>query len=447
MQFTTILLIAAAILTFLSGVAVFAGVTRDERAQGAWFFVMTLGTAAWAVGIGMFLALPTNATDVAPWALFTLYVGAMVMLSAFVGYVGWGYKTGRVLTVLYCLVGVGLAGALLYDPSILYSSITLSETGNSIKIVEGWFYWAYIAFCMVTALSMLGFTLYRLLHAKKRSERAGMAVLMIGTSIAGVVLSIFDMLLPLERYDLIWVGPLATSLNILCFYYAILRFRIMTLVTGWLKILSYIIIMMSGAIIYMIAFFAIFTALFHIPSPSSSVLILNFIMVVVMLLLIPVISEISAFVRSLISVQTVDIAYIAKKLNHLAPQNVDMRELASFLADHMHFEYVGFLINGRLYGSSSLPLSADELAQISMLKTARPGSVWQDFNEPVGKICSEQDISAIAELHNAKGKAFGQIIVGKPLGKMQFDRRDLIQMEMIINLVAAVIDSEKHLRA
>ena len=63
------------------------------------------------------------------------------------------------------------------------------------------------------------------------------------------------------------------------------------------------------------------------------------------------------------------------------------------------------------------------------------------------KTFGDLGLYAVAELCNAKGKAFGQIIVGRPLGKTNFDRRDLLQLEMIINLVATVIDSEKHLRA
>ena len=62
-------------------------------------------------------------------------------------------------------------------------------------------------------------------------------------------------------------------------------------------------------------------------------------------------------------------------------------------------------------------------------------------------MCSSDLLRAVAELRNAKGKPFGQLVVGKPLGKSTFERRDLLQLEMIINLVATVIDSEKHLRA
>ena len=204
---------------------------------------------------------------------------------------------------------------------------------------------------------------------------------------------------------------------------------------------------LTGAAIYMLIFYLIFTALFKIPNPSASILVLNFIMIVIVLLLIPVINEVTASIRSMISVGQVDLAYVIKKLNRIATKNVDLRELAAFLADHLHFAYIGILINGRLYGSKALSISAGELEKIGKLRPAAAGGVWQEPNEAVQKILDELDLKAIAELKNAKGKPFGQLIVGRPLGKASFERRDLVQLEMIINLVATVIDSEKHIRA
>lgn len=210
---------------------------------------------------------------------------------------------------------------------------------------------------------------------------------------------------------------------------------------------TYAVVGLTGVAIYMLLFYMIFTTLFKIPNPSASVLVLNFLMIVIVLLLMPVVREVSAVLRSMIMVGQVDIAYVVKKLNKLATRNVDLRELAGFLADHLHFAYIGFIINGKLYGSKSLAMSADEILQITHMKSTARGEVWQEPNKSVQKVLDELDLKAVAELRNAKGKAFGQIIVGKPLGKSSFERRDLIQLEMIINLVATVIDSEKHIRA
>ena len=188
----------------------------------------------------------------------------------------------------------------------------------------------------------------------------------------------------------------------------------------------------------MVIFFLVFSTLFRRSTPDASVFLLNFIMVLIIHFMIPLINELGAFMKSLIATNQVDVSYIVRKLNKLAPKDANKEELAGFLADHMHFSYVGFLINGKLYGSSSLPISQSEIHQVQSLKSANKG-IWQDFNEPVSRIFSNIDINAVAELHDNTGKVFGQVLIGKPVGKMKFERKNLVQMEMIINLIALVI--------
>ena len=48
----------------------------------------------------------------------------------------------------------------------------------------------------------------------------------------------------------------------------------------------------------MILFYLIFTALFKIPNPSTSILVLNFLMIIIVLLLMPVINEVKASIGS-----------------------------------------------------------------------------------------------------------------------------------------------------
>jgi len=445
MELASILLVIVAVLTILSGVAIFAGSREGERKHGLLFLLITLGAAIWTLAIGTFISLPTGADTLARWCIYGTYFGPLLMDTAFVAYAGWKYKFGKVLTCLFLVISIAVVAMIACQPHLLYSGVILGgPDGNVVLLKDEWFYHFYIVLVAVLSTVICATILYRILHTRNKNEKAGLKFYLIGLLIVAVLALIFDLILPLTRYDLIWVGPLATALFLIGMYYAVLRYRTVVLRTAWLKALTYVILMATGAIAYMVIFFLVFTAMFRIASPSTEVLTLNFIMVIILLLLVPAISEVSAFARSLISVQQVDLAYIVKKLNRLAPQDVDLRELASFLADHLHFEYVGFLINGRLYGSGSLPLSVDEMKQISLLRPAKDGSVWQDFNEPVAKIAAAQKLNAVAELRDAKGKVFGQLIVGEPLGKARFERKDLIQIEMVINLVAVVIDDEKY---
>jgi hypothetical protein len=361
-------------------------------------------------------------------------------------YMCWAYKIGKVMAILFCLYGLFLIGALLYDPSFLYTDIKLSLTnGNSLHMVVDWYYWLYCIFFVLATFILLSTVLYRIGQSTHKRNRIGYIVFLVGFSITGILALIFDILLPVTNYSLIWVGPLAIGTTILSFYYSILRYHILNLSARWMNIFSYIILMMSAAVLYMIIFFLVFSTLFRVTSPSPEVFLLNFIMVLIMLFMIPLINELGAFMKSLIATGQVDVSYIVKKLNNLAPKDANKEELAGFLADHMHFSYVGFLINGKLYGSSSLPISQNELHQVQSLKPSTKG-IWQDFNEPVSRIFANIDINAVAELQDNTGKVFGQVLIGKPIGKMKFERKNLVQMEMIINLIALVIGPSTHSR-
>jgi len=448
MSLVLILLVTTAVLTFLSGALSLAGASKNDRGHIAWFFVSNLGAVVWALSCGFFLNLGPEATDSALWLVFGIYIGAFLMLVPLVGYSGWRYTIGKILTILFIIVSIAMSLALIRDPSLLYSEIILSDAGNRVVFTEGgWYYWAYSIVITVVVLAFNAITFYGARHARTKRVRNADYVLVAGLSIAGVVSLIFNLLMPgMGEYSLIWVGPLTLSIVMLTYFYAILRYRIVSVSTPLLKSLAYVVIMTSGVAVYMLIFYTIFTALFKIPNPSASVLVLNFLMIVIVLLLMPVINELMASVNSLIHVGQVNIAYVIKRLNHLATRNVDLRDLAGFLADHLHFAYIGFIINGRLYGSKSLAISPEELSAISHLKSSGR-EIWQQPNKTVQATFDELGLKAVAELRNAKGKAFGQLVVGKPLGKASFERRDLIQLEMIINLVATVIDSEKHLRA
>lgn len=447
MSLISILLITVAILSFSFGLLTLIGASKSDRMRSAWFCFATLGAAIWSVSIAVFLAL-TNAEADPTWCIYGIYIPPMFMMVGMLGYASWRRKGDKVLTILDLLFMLVLAVLMIYDHNLLYESYEISYTGNTVTLVKGAFYAVYMIFYVVSDTAFLLYSLYTVRHTRNKSIRNGNLTLMIGFAITGVVTLVTDLFLPLfGNYSLIWIGPLFISVTIAVYFYAVLKYHMISVASRWLQMATYAVVGLAGVAIYMVLFYIIFTTLFKIPNPSASVLVLNFLMIVIVVLLMPVVREVSAALRSMIMVGQVDIAYVIKKLNKLATRNVDLRELAGFLADHLHFAYIGFIINGKLYGSKSLAMSADEILQITHMKSTARGEVWQEPNAKVKKILDDLDLKAVAELRNAKGKAFGQIVVGKPLGKSSFERRDLIQLEMMINLVATVIDSEKHIRA
>lgn len=454
MDLTSILLYAVSVLAVFSGFSVFIGSSKVDRKRMAWFFATTIMAAIWTCSIALFLSLDATPAGIeqskvmAPALIMSVYISSAVMMIALLGYAGWDKVLGKILVVLATLSVAATSVVVLNDTKLLFDGFELTVNGNSVQLVNGVVYWLYTFYFVLNSVLAWYFIWQRSQSTRSKKIRSGDQILLIGLMFTGALAMLSDLILPLfVRYDLIWIGPLALSVTLISFYYAVLKYRTISINSSWLKLLSYAVLIVTGAVIYMLIFYLIFTALFKVANPSAAVLVLNFIMIVIVLLLMPVLNEVSASIRSLISVGQVDLAYVIKKLNKIATKNVDLRDLAGFLADHLHFAYIGFIINGRLYGSKALAMSAEEVAQITKMKAAVGGGVWQEPNKSVKKILDELDLKAVAELRNAKGKAFGQLVVGKPVGKSSFERRDLVQLEMIINLVAMVIDSEKHIRA
>lgn len=446
MQLIRTLMVAVAILTILSGLSTIFGSKKQNKSSAAWFFATTIGLAVWSISITAFLALQPGEENIARFWIVGVIAGITLADIGIIGYAGWRYKFGRVMLVLLSLVGVGVVWALAKNPEVFYSSVSLNSVCNKMEVVKGWYYITLIIYYGINTFTFLGFLLWTIAHTTNKNTKIGLKVFYVGLSICGVLSLVFDLLLLSTLPQFIWVGPMAISITMLCYYYSVVRYRVIVLTSRWMRIMSNMIMVVTGIIIYLILFYLVFMALFKIPNPSGAVLLLNFIMAAILLCLVPAISEISGFMKSMVTGQ-IDIGYITKNLVKLTGQKVSLKELAGFLSDHTHFSYIGILMGGRLYGSSQLAISADELAKIAKLKPAKRG-VWQDLDVTVAKMASNLNLVAVAELKNSKGEQFGQVLIGKSIERNRsLDKKDLIQLEMIVNLTASVIESDKHIKA
>lgn len=303
MQLIAILLITVSILTFLSGLAVFLGARKGERLRSAWFFVSTIFAAIWTTTISLFLiATPEWNADLTLIVNFT-YISAIFIDIALLGYISWQKKYGKVATLTFLILGLIFAGFFIAKPELLYTKINLIATGNSLTTNIGPFYFTYIAFFCALVPSVILTLLHQIIRTKSTRTRGGDLTLLIGFAISGTMSLIFNLILPLWTWNLIWLGPFAISATILAFYYTILRYRVLKLTSRWLKLLSYIVLITSAAVLYMIVFYIVFFAMFKGSTPSTEVIILNFIMVLFFLLLMPAMNEVSTFIRSLITSQ------------------------------------------------------------------------------------------------------------------------------------------------
>ncbi|MDO4753009.1 MAG: hypothetical protein Q4A36_02160 [Candidatus Saccharibacteria bacterium] len=442
MNFIHVLVIAVAILTILAAVALVFGSSKTERTHSLSFFVAAIGEVIWAVSIAIFLSLGNSEFDarIAPWLVKGIYIGAIIMDSAILAYVSWKYRWGKILTTLFSITGIALATIFIYDPSILYSEIILTGDSPSVSIdTSKWFYYAYIIYFCLLIPSFCLSLFYRIRHTSDKKAKRGYLFFLIGLAVAGGLSGVFDLIMPLSRYDLIWVGPLAIGLIILGFYFAILKYKMVPMNASWLKTLSSVVIISGAFISYLLIFHLVFIALFKVPTPSYQVVLLNFIMIAIVLLLMPAFSEIIDLTKSLISTKQIDLPYIVKKISVIDGKKSTLKEISSFLAEHMHFSYIGFIIDGKFYVADDCKISAEVIKEIEEMPIPQHGA-WQNTSSLKNSAIKDFNISRIAVLTGSNGEVIGQMIFGKSDVKSSLDNKELAKIMMIVSLIGVIIE-------
>lgn len=442
MQLITTLLYAVAVLAFLTGVSILLGATKQSRPSAVWFFVATLGAAVWSAAIATFLKLPETSADLTPLLVTGIIAGITLTDVAMLGYTAWSSRAGKFLTAIFAILGAAIVAIIAYNPDLFYTNVTFGTDYNTIYTVRTWYFYALIAYFFVISMVYSTFLAETIKHTKNKGAKNGLRLFRSGLAVGGILALIFDLLLLSSHPHLAWIGPMAVSISVITFYYSIVRYKILALKGDWINILSYIILIIAGGILYLLAFYAVFKAIFRVASPSGEMLVFNLIMVAIILLLMPAINEVTSMIRAYLPNLPIDMGYVTRKLN-LLDKNVDLKELASFLAQQLKFEYAGILLGERLYGSRDIDISSDDLKEIAKLKPPKSG-LWENLGE---RRASDDQVSRIAVLKNSKGEVYGQVLLGRATSGRQLSRKELVEIEMAISLVAIILDEDSSIRS
>lgn len=304
MQLIVILLATVSVLTFLSGAIVFFGSSKGDRIRSAWYFLAAIFATIWMTSISFFLIASPNRISTIGWHVNWTFISALFLDTAFLGYGAWNKKYGKLTTLLFLLIGLIISGAILISPGDLYTAVTLANTGNSVTMNIGPLYFGYIGFFCTIVPAIVAVFFHQFLKTRSKRKRGGDFVTMGSFGLSSTLVLIFNLILPLfNNWSLIWIGPLALAVTILAVYYTILRYKMLNLSSIWLRVFSYVVVIASIAILYMIIFSVIFAALFRGSTPSTEVIILNFIMILIFITLIPAMSGLLNYIKLLISGQ------------------------------------------------------------------------------------------------------------------------------------------------
>lgn len=302
MQLIIILLTIVGIMTLLSGIIVFFGSSKADRARSAWYLATTIFVTLWMFMLSAFLNASTSDTAIVGIFVSLGLVSSLMLDAAFLGYAVWNRRFGKLASLIFLALGIVISGAILIDPAAMYSEVTLSATGNTVTLSITPLYISYIIYFMILVPIISLSFLQQFLKARSHRKRLGNLAVLVIFSLASLVILIVNLIMPLivNNWSMIWLGPLAASLVVLTIYYVILRYQALNLSLIWLKVFSYIVVVASIAIIYIIIFSVIFAALFRGSTPSIEVILLNFIMISIFIALLPAMTSLTKLIRKLI---------------------------------------------------------------------------------------------------------------------------------------------------
>jgi len=302
MQLITILLTTVSVLTFLSGIVVFFGSTKKDRARSTWFLVAAIFSTLWMVFIASFLLADENDIGSLEIRVAMAFAAAIFMDVAFLGYSSWDKKHGKLLTSIFLIFGVIVGGLIIAQPHWFYSEVDLISTGNTIDLIMGPLFYTYVVFFATIIPAIIAFYLKQFLRSSSKRQKNSDILILVGYGVASLVVLICNLILPLfDNWNFLWLGPVFFAAAIISIYFSVLYYKNLILSSIWLRIFSYIVIFASIAILYMAIFSLIFAALFKGSTPSLEVIILNFIMVLIFIALTPAISSILKTVQSAIA--------------------------------------------------------------------------------------------------------------------------------------------------
>lgn len=440
MKLPQFLLILTSIVTFLSAFCILIGSGRKKRLEVLPYFLAILSSSIWSITTFLFVNTSPENSEVVKYIIPFLFLSPLFMDICLVRYIFRRAKTAKTFFTVFSVLFFFLVTAILFmSPSDFYTSCTISSTGNLIDIADYSLYIYYAIYFFITTLIIAFAELYQFLKAKVPDTRFHLFIAGAGVFITRMFMYVFGIVSPMSTFSTYWLAPVLISLMIAFDYYAILKCRVVDLSSKALKFFSNIILIASGAVCYVMIVYIVLKFLFKANNLSDDVYVLNYIMAAVLFFILPILNSLRDSTKSEIEKDDSHQAEILKKLNKMST-NSDADKLASFLASEYNLSYVGIVIGSKVHGPKSEKFTNLEIVQIMSLGKPEHG-IWQEITSVAKGNLEKHGIKSVAAMLDARGKVFGQILIGTPTGKDDLDESDIENLESIINLISAMIDS------
>ncbi|MBQ9029663.1 hypothetical protein IJ114_02765 [Candidatus Saccharibacteria bacterium] len=257
MQLIRALLIAATIIVLLSGFSVFFGSRKQEKKSAKFFLLAALGAATWTIAVMIALDMPWASSEFVRF-IVTCIIGSITICDVgLLAFFSYGYAGGKTLTSLFAFGGAILVALLAYDPSLFYSSYDLSNGYVQLYTEQSWHFYVLIAYFFLISITFSSYLIRRIEDTTNPGLKNGLKILLCGLSIGGILALLFDLVFLTTLPTLTWIGPLATVVSILSFYYSVVKYHTLDVSSKWMKAMSSVILVGTAVIVYLTVFYVI----------------------------------------------------------------------------------------------------------------------------------------------------------------------------------------------
>lgn len=325
-----------------------------------WFFLVCLCLAVWSAGLEMFsLADNGAALDIASrW----FYVASAVFCPALAIFTAKSFlpltKSVRSFIFISSSLFIVLSIYIILAPEFIINASEITTPVDFSQIpINAINYIVFATFFSVFFLVVMwfGYVAWRKSDTIRRKQ---VAIYMTGLLVSSIPGFVVDLLLPaLGDYRYVWVGPVAIILFLFAIMYSIVKYRLMDVKTAVARSVSYMLLLIALAVVYIISAYVISIVIFQRTLTIDSRV--NFMNMILAILLAFLYQPIKKFFNKLTDrvfyYGEYDADTFAREISKILTYTADLqlltRRVGNYIASSLKAEKVAFCIPEKgIYG-------------------------------------------------------------------------------------------------
>lgn len=325
-----------------------------------WFFLVCLCLAVWSAGLEMFsLADNGAALDIASrW----FYVASAVFCPALAIFTAKSFlpltKSVRAFICIASSLFIVFSIYIVLAPEFIINASEITTPVDFSQIpINAINYIVFATFFSVFFLVVMwfGYVAWRKSDTIRRKQ---VAIYMTGLLVSSIPGFVVDLLLPaLGDYRYVWVGPVAIILFLFTIMYSIVKYRLMDVKTAVARSVSYMLLLIALAVVYIISAYVISIVIFQRTLTIDSRV--NFMNMILAILLAFLYQPIKKFFNKLTDrvfyYGEYDADTFAREISKILTYTADLqlltRRVGNYIASSLKAEKVAFCIPEKgIYG-------------------------------------------------------------------------------------------------